>query len=357
MRYDIELLARATGPLIRFAGEQTNDLPWRGDADPYHVWISEIMLQQTRIAAVIPYYERFLSAFPTVKALAEADDDHLMKMWEGLGYYSRARNLKKAAQIIVQDHGGVLPSDPSVLRQLPGIGAYTAGAIASISYGRAEPAVDGNVLRVVMRLLAEGDDVLKESTKREVADALRAVYPTGREATLLTEGLMLLGERICVSSGEVRCDDCPLRTLCRARVGQIVSLFPVRSQKKPRRIEERTVLLLRIGHTFAVRKRPKTGLLADLYEFPSLDGSLSAEQVTEHLRSLGADPTDIRPCGTARHVFSHVEWHMTGYEVTLTVPPSPTDLMFFTAEYIRDELAIPTAFRAFTEQLPYTAQL
>ncbi len=343
------LLAQITQPLIRYADTVDNDLPWRGDADPYHVWISEIMLQQTRIAAVLPYYDRFLCAFPTVQSLAEASDDKVMKLWEGLGYYSRARNLKKAAVCILNEYGGVLPRDPALLRRLPGIGAYTAGAIASIAYGVPEPAVDGNVLRVIMRLFACSDDVLKDSTKCDVADALRAVYPSGREATLLTEGLMLLGERVCTVGTDVRCDICPLRTLCRAHLGQIVPLFPVRSRKKPRRVEEHTVLLLRVRDTYAVRRRPTTGLLAGLYEYPHVPGILSPDEVMSYVTSLGLTALSVRPCGSAKHIFTHVEWHMTGYEVLLSDACSP--FAMYNAREIRETLAIPSAFRAFTEQL------
>ncbi len=351
MPYDTELLAAAVMPLVHYAAAQANDLPWRGDADPYHIWVSEIMLQQTRIAAVIPYYDRFLQAFPTVAALAASPDDRLMKAWEGLGYYSRARNLKKAALVLMQEYDGCLPQEVDALRRLPGIGAYTAGAIASIAYGRPEPAVDGNVLRVVMRLLACGDDVLKESTKGAVAAALRAVYPTGRDATLLTEGLMLLGERVCVSSGEVHCQICPLRSLCRAKAGEIVSLFPVRSPKKPRRVEARTVLLLRMDNTVAVRKRPSVGLLAALYEFPNLDGHLSEEDVRSYLTVRGAEVLSVRSCGAARHIFSHVEWDMTGYEVCLQAPPAMDGLAFYACDQLLTSFAIPTAFRHYTAQL------
>ncbi len=349
MKYDIDLLAQMTEPLIRYAETVDNDLPWRGDADPYHVWISEIMLQQTRIAAVLPYYERFLRAFPTVQSLSQAPDDKVMKLWEGLGYYSRARNLKKAAMLVMNEYGGVLPQDVALLRRLPGIGAYTAGAIASISYGMPEPAVDGNVLRVIMRLFACSDDVLKDSTKRDVAEALRAVYPAGREATLLTEGLMLLGERICTAPSEALCDICPLRNICRAHLGQITALFPVRSRKKPRRIEERTVLLLRAADTYAVLRRPPTGLLAGLYEYPNVEGTLSPEAVGDYVASMGLTAVSVRPCGTAKHVFTHVEWHMTGYEVSVSDERTP--FAMYSARQIKETLAIPSAFRAFTEQL------
>ena len=347
MNYDTDRLRAAVPLLLRWTESIDNRLPWHAEKTPYRVWISEIMLQQTRTAAVIPYFKRFLCACPDVASLAAIDDDRLMKLWEGLGYYSRARNLKKAAVRIMEQHGGQIPETAEQLRALPGIGAYTAGAIASIAYGKSEPAVDGNVLRVVMRYLAEDDDVLKESTKRAVADALRTVYPSGADAARLTEGLMLLGERVCTPGAEASCDACPLRELCMARMGQIVSLFPVRSPKKERRIEDRTVFLLRSNGRYAVIQRPTEGLLAGMYEFPNVLGHLSAEEAAAHVRTMGFSPLDVRPVGEAKHVFSHVEWHMTGYEITVDAPQDT----FYDVAYIREALAVPTAFRFYTQQL------
>lgn len=351
MKYDTKLLAAMVEPLLAWADTVENDLPWHAEKTPYRVWISEIMLQQTRTAAVIPYYERFLAACPDVAALAAVDDDRLMKLWEGLGYYSRARNLKKAAVLVMEKYGGRLPDTVEALRALPGIGAYTAGAIASIAYEKSEPAVDGNVLRVVMRYLAEGDDVLKDTTKRDVAEALRAVYPKGADAARMTEGLMLLGERVCTPGGEAHCEECPLRERCMARLGQIVPLFPVRSPKKERRIEYRTVLLIQSGNQYAVDKRPHEGLLAGMYEFPNTLGHLSAEEAADAVLAMGLTPTDVRPVGEAKHVFSHVEWHMTGYKITVDTPHPTAEVTFYDAAYIREALAIPTAFRFYTQKL------
>lgn len=351
MIYDSKRLLPMREPLLAWIGTVEDHLPWHESGDPYRVWISEIMLQQTRTAAVIPYYERFLSVCPDVASLASVDDDRLMKLWEGLGYYSRARNLKKAALRMMEEHGGRLPDTAEALRSLPGIGAYTAGAIASIAFGRGEPAVDGNVLRVVMRYLASGEDVLKESTKRAVADALREIYPEGRDAARLTEALMLLGERICTPNGEARCDVCPLRESCMAYGGQIVSLFPVRAPKKARRVEQRTVLVLRMGDRYAVRRREEAGLLAGMFEYPSVDGHLTESELREAVCALGLSPLSVRPIGEAKHIFSHVEWHMTGYEVAVAEGEARGDLCFATARDIRRTYAIPTAFRFYTRQL------
>ena len=344
-----ERLRRCVAPLLRWYGENRRTLPWRAEPTPYRVWVSEIMLQQTRIEAVIPYYERFMAELPDLAALAAVSEERLLKLWEGLGYYSRARNLKKAAERVIKDFGGALPASAAALRSLPGIGDYTAGAIASIAFGLPEPAVDGNVLRVVMRLTACPDDVLEQKTRRRVAEALRAVYPSGAEAGLLTEALMELGETVCVPNGEARCEVCPLRALCLAGRRGEAARYPVRGAKKERRREELTVLLLRCGDRWALRRRAETGLLAGLWELPHLDGKLDAETAAGELAARGIAFTALRSCGEARHVFTHVEWHMTGYIVDCAGESG--DFVWETAEEIRRAYAVPTAFRAYVKQL------
>lgn len=339
-------------PLI-ISWYETNkkDLPWRRDADPYAIWISEIMLQQTRIEAVIPYYHRFLCELPDIAALAAVDDDRLMKLWEGLGYYSRARNLKKAASVIVSEYGGALPKRAEKLRTLPGIGEYTAGAIASIAFGEPEPAVDGNVLRVISRITASDKDVSLMTTKREFSHALRAVYPSGREAGMLTEGLMELGEAVCLPNGTPLCDRCPVRGKCRAYQTDTVDRYPVKSGKKARRVEKMTVFLIRNGAdgTYGVRKRPKSGLLADMWEFPNVKGHLSEAEAAAEAERMGFAVKEIRQIGSARHIFTHVEWDMIGFAVT--VGKSSSRLLFETAENILQDYAVPTAFRAYVEAM------
>ena len=237
-------------------------LPWREDPTPYHTWIAEIMLQQTRIEAVIPYYTRFLRELPDVASLAAVSEDRLLKLWEGLGYYSRARNLKKAALMIMERWNGVIPADAEELKKLPGIGDYTAGSIASIAFGLPEPAVDGNVMRVMTRLLACSDDISVPATKKSITVLLRAEYPSGEQAALLTEGIMELGETVCLPNAVPRCENCPIRGLCTAhQEGEELS-YPVKSAGKARRIEEKTVFLLHCGSRFAIRRRPEGGLLA-----------------------------------------------------------------------------------------------
>lgn len=343
------VLASMVAPLSAWYRENRRSLPWRDSPTPYHVWLSEVMLQQTRIAAVIPYYHRFLAAFPTVEALAAADDGTLMKLWEGLGYYSRARNLKAAAVRIVEAHGGELPADYGALLSLPGIGEYTAGAIASIAFGLPEPAVDGNVLRVIMRLCNCHDDISLPDTKKRVTEALRAVYPTGDEAGILTQAIMELGENVCIPAGRPRCMDCPLSPLCLGLAANTVDELPRKAPKKPRRIEEKTVFLIRCGDRYAVRLRPRGGLLGGLWEFPSVEGALTPEAATEAVRAMGVDVLDCRDAGRAKHIFTHVEWHMTGYLVTCDTPPR--GMAFVTAEEIARQYAIPRAFSYFVKAL------
>ncbi len=331
--------------LLRWYETVRRPLPWRDSPTPYHVWISEIMLQQTRIEAVLPYYHRFLAELPTVYALAAVPDDRLMKLWEGLGYYSRARNLKKAAQVIVAEYDGELPGTAEKLQKLPGIGDYTAGAVASIAFGQPEPAVDGNVLRVWSRITASAEDIVLDKTKKAVREQLREVYPSGHDAAMLTEALMELGETVCVPNAAPKCKICPVSEHCRAHLTGTTDDYPVKSSKKARRIEERTVLLLRCGNRYAIRKRPAGGLLTGMWEFPNTDGHLSGKEAVEKCR-ISVKIKDIRPIGTAKHIFSHVEWHMIGYEVTFT--EEDNTLTWADAETIRQTYAIPSAFRYFT---------
>ena len=346
-------LFESAAPLITaWFRENGRRLPWRDDPTPYHVWISEIMLQQTRIEAVIPYYARFLEAFPTVQDLACGDDDRLLKLWEGLGYYSRARNLKKAARAVVEEYSGELPRTVSELKKLPGIGDYTAGAIASIAYGQPEPAVDGNVLRVTARLFADSGDIADPAVKKACAGTLREIYPMGESARFLTEGIMELGERICIPNGAPRCGECPVNGLCRAYLTGTAEKYPVQSPKKSRRIEERTVLLLRCGSSdgwkYALRKRGD-GLLAGMWEFVSEEGHLTDEECADAVLAMGLEPREIAPVPAAKHIFTHVEWHMIGYEVT--VRETNDTLTWLRPEEIRESYAIPTALKKYAARM------
>ena len=344
-----KLISQAVSGILLWYPSVRRPLPWRREPSPYHTWVAEIMLQQTRIEAVIPYYYRFLRELPDIPALAIVPDDRLLKLWEGLGYYSRARNLKKAAVLLLEQYGGSLPASVAELRKLPGIGEYTAGAIASIAFGLPEPAVDGNVLRVIMRLLACPDDIADTGTKHAVQELLRARYPGGEGAALLTEGLMELGETVCLPNGIPRCEQCPFNAFCTAhRTGRELA-FPVKSAKKPRRREEKTVLLLRCGNRFAIRRRPGTGLLAGLWEFPTLDGRLSEEAVLLYAGALKLPVLKALPCGSSKHIFTHVEWEMTGF--SLLCGAEHPDFLWRTAEEIALEFPLPTAFRPWQKKI------
>ena len=338
---DAEIIEQALPRIADWYALSRRVLPWREAPTPYRVWISEIMLQQTRIEAVIPYYHRFLAELPDAAALAAVEEDRLLKLWEGLGYYSRARNLKRAAEIVMRDHGGELPHTAAELRTLPGIGDYTAGAIASIACGEPEPAVDGNVLRVLSRLLENGGDVLSPAVKKSVTAQLREHYPSGEDAALTTEGLMELGETVCIPNGAPKCELCPWQSLCRAHQNGTEENYPVKAPPKPRRVEERTVLLLRWGDRWAIRQREKKGLLAGLWEFPNEPGAVTEEE----LRARFPQAESIAPCGRARHIFTHVEWRMEGWRLDLKRPLP--GLTWETAAEIRSRYSIPTALKAY----------
>ena len=346
----------------RKSAPDTRDLPWRDEPTPYHVWISEIMLQQTRAAVVRGYYLRFLDALPSVRDLAEVDDDALMKLWQGLGYYSRARNLKRAAEVIVREHEGQLPNDFDALLTLPGIGRYTASAISSFAYGQPRPAVDGNFLRVAARVTANTIDIAKDASKRALEAALVPSYPSGRDAGLLNEAFMDLGATVCLPNGAPLCHTCPAARLCLAHEYGTEQNYPVKTALKARRKEKRTILLLACGDHIAIRKRPAKGLLAGLWEYPNLDGKLSRRAVRAHLEAEGFGVCDIVPLPPARHIFSHIEWELTGWAVTVTdtnEPPlmaaeeiesAPSPLLWVRREELADKYSIPAAFGYFTPQ-------
>lgn len=333
-------------PLLLWYGANARVLPWRDEPTPYRVWISEIMLQQTRVEAVKAYFERFTGELPSLAALAEAEEPQLLKLWEGLGYYSRVRNLHKAAQIVMKDYGGRLPEEPEELIQLPGIGAYTAGAIASIAYGKPAPAVDGNVLRVIARVTASHDNVSENAVKRRIEQDLKQVYPAGRAGDF-TQALMELGALVCLPNGAPNCEECPLRALCAARAQGITDELPVKQAKKERKIERRTVFLLLCGEKAAIHKRPEKGLLAGLWEFPSADGALSPQQAKEWLKTQGIAPLKIERLPGAKHIFTHIEWHMTGYLVTVPKLPDSTELVWAARGELLETYTIPAAFKSF----------
>lgn len=326
-------------------------LPWRETPTPYRVWVSEIMLQQTRVEAVKPYFERFTAALPDIPALAGCPEEQLLKLWEGLGYYNRVRNLQRAARLLVQDHGGEMPADYEAILALPGIGSYTAGAISSIAFGLPYPAVDGNVLRVLSRVYLCGDDILKQSVKKEWERKVRKLMPEDRPGAF-NQALMELGAMVCVPNGAAKCQECPLKELCRARAENRVDEYPQKAPKKPRRIEEKTVLIIRDGERAAIRKRPGKGLLAGLYEFPSLPGHLEADEVLAWLKEKNFSPLHIRGLGEAKHIFSHVEWRLIGYAIRVEELAVAQDgLIFVEPKETEEKYPIPAAYAAYAKGL------
>lgn len=322
------------------------ELPWRNDREGYHIWLSEIMLQQTRVEAVKGYYARFLDVLPTVQALAECDDDALHKLWEGLGYYSRVRNLKKAAQVIVTEYGGQFPRDFSQVLALPGIGDYTAGAICSIAFGQKTPAVDGNVLRVIARLTDDPTPIDLPQTKAAVRRNLEAVYPD--EAGDFTQALMELGATLCGPNWAPRCDECPCKSICLGCQHGTAEALPVKSPKKAKRQEDRTVFILHCDGRYALEKRPSKGLLAGLWQFPNTEGSLSTADAIAYLESLGVHPMELQKELHRKHIFTHIQWKLLG--LYLDVKEQTDCFRWFTPEEIDTQAALPTAFRQFWEE-------
>jgi len=290
-----------------------------------------------------------MEALPTVFDLAECPEDKLLKLWEGLGYYSRARNLKKAAEKIVRNHSGKIPCEAVDLRALPGIGEYTAGAIASIAFGKPVPAVDGNVLRVLTRVLADSSDIMQASVRKDLTKKLSQIYPEGAAASDLTEGIMEIGERICIPNGAPQCEVCPLGEICLAFQRDLTDRIPQKSPKPERKKVPMTVLLLNYEEKYALRKRQEKGLLSGMWEFYHIPGYPEEEEILLSLRRQGFSPCDIRFCGNSKHVFTHLEWHMKGYAVTCA-QPNP-DAVWKTKEEILAEHALPTAFLFYLNQL------
>ena len=328
--------------LLPWYGENARKLPWRKDHQPYHIWLSEIMLQQTRAETVKPYYERFVERFPDIQSLAKAPEDVVFKLWEGLGYYSRARNLLKTARILAGRPGGSFPHTYDELLKLPGVGEYTAGAIASICYGYPVPAVDGNVLRVVSRITELSLPVDYPRVRRETTEALRRVYPAGRCGDF-TQSLMEIGAMVCLPTGVPRCGDCPASGFCLARANDTVSMLPAREKKKARKIEDITVLVLTAGRATAVRRRKNSGLLAGMWELPNVSGFRTSEEAAALAAEWGAEPTGISDALEKKHVFTHCEWRMYCYYVSCGA--RPPQFAWATEEELQKDIALPSAFR------------
>ena len=340
------MLEQLPGLLLPWFAEHRRDLPWRRDREPYHVWLSEIMLQQTRVEAVRGYYLRFLERLPDIAALASAPEDVLLKLWEGLGYYSRVRNLQKAAQCVMEQHDGEFPQELSAIRALPGIGDYTAGAIASICFEAPTAAVDGNVLRVILRLTVCADSPADVRVRRRIGEELSAVYPAGHCGDF-TQALMELGATVCLPNGAPQCEVCPLRSLCEAHAQGTELQFPTKPPKKPRRIEQRTVFVLQCGDRLAVCKRPSRGLLAGLWQLPDVPGKLETAEALRQAEQWGVHPTGILKTAERTHIFTHVQWDLRG--VWLTCAAEAPQFTWADENALQHEIGLPTAYRQFLD--------
>lgn len=346
--------------LAGWFAENKRDLPWRRTRDPYPVWVSEIMLQQTRIETVLPYYDRFLRTLPGVSDLAACDEEKLLKLWEGLGYYSRVRNMLKCARVVCEEHGGKFPEGEKELKSLPGIGPYTAGAIASICFDRPYPAVDGNVLRVLSRLYDDHADVMQQPVRRRAETLMRSSLERARELSIrtgdITQGIMELGETICLANTVPACSECPLQDECLARERGTAAALPVRVVKTRRRAEERTVLIITDGEKILLHRRDQKGLLAGLYELPALDGEAGVPQIEEAFRKQKTEVLSAEKVTDAKHLFSHLEWRMQGWRVRVTPDSlsrlaSQENYVAALRDEVKDTYPLPSAFAAFRPYL------
>ena len=344
-----DIFAGLPAALLPWYEANRRDLPWRKDKDPYHIWVSEIMLQQTRVEAVKGYYARFLETLPTIEALASADDELLHKLWEGLGYYSRVRNLKKAAQQIMEGHNGVFPQTHEAVSALAGIGPYTAGAICSIAFGLPTPAVDGNVLRVISRLTNDDTPIEKPAYRKQITENLAAVYPD--RAGDFTQALMELGATVCGPNRKPDCENCPCKVFCLAFQCGTAESLPVKKAKPQRRVEDKTVFIVSCDGFYALSKRPDAGLLAGLWEFPNVSGKLEMADVITEVEKMGLKPKEIIRQVEKKHIFTHIEWHMSG--VYMEAKERSGDFVWMDAAQVNAEAALPTAFRQFWEEVLY----
>lgn len=343
-------------PLLAYYDAHRRILPWREEPTAYRVWVSEIMLQQTRVEAVKPYFARFMEALPDIKSLAEASEEQLLKLWEGLGYYSRVRNLGKAALKVMAEYHGEMPSSVEELLKLPGIGSYTAGAIASIAYGKVAPAVDGNVLRVMSRIFRDDRDILAAAVKKDWEVLINRTMPKDRPGDF-NQAMMEIGAMVCVPNGAPKCDICPFAKVCQAHLCGEELKYPYKAPKKQRAIEERTILILRDENNTALVKRPAKGLLAGMYEFPVMEGHVAESEVIGYLKEKGLNTLWITPLEEAKHIFSHKEWHMKGYMIRvdeLTRGDVPADWLFVEPKETEASYPIPTAYAKYMKYLQVT---
>ncbi len=337
--------ARLPALLLPWYRENARDLPWRRTQEPYKIWVSEIMLQQTRVEAVLGYYDRFLKTLPDIQALAAMPEETLLKLWEGLGYYSRARNLQKAAKVILAEHGGIFPREYDAVRALPGIGDYTAGAVCSICYDMPRAAVDGNVLRIISRITESTEPIDLAETKTEIGKALENIYPQGDCGTF-TQSLMELGACICTPRSP-KCTVCPVKLYCFALRNGTVEKLPVKLPKREKREEQHTVFLLECDGALALCKRGEKGLLSGLWQLPNADGALPPDEALKAADNFGVQPVELLEELHKVHIFTHIRWDMVGYRIRCKVKADC--FTWATTEDLQGTYALPTAFRIFLE--------
>lgn len=343
MRYDYTGIVEY---LLDWYEGNSRILPWRENKVPYYIWVSEIMLQQTRVEAVKTYFQRFISELPTIKELAEAEEEKLLKLWEGLGYYNRVRNLQEAAITVMSQYQGRLPSSYEELLKLKGIGTYTAGAIASIAYEIPVPAVDGNVLRVTKRIAGSFDDISKARIKKELEMDLKNVIPLGRAGDF-NQALMELGAVVCLPNGKPLCEKCPVVHLCQGYRNNTYMSIPVKPDKKQRRIEEKTILMMEYQDRVAIRKRASQGLLAGLWEFPNLEGKIPRCQIEQ---MVGLE-SSIESLSETKHIFTHIEWRMWGYRIKLQEKLEEDSYIWVTKEELDNKYTLPSAFETYKKAI------
>ena len=339
-------------PLLHWFWANHRVLPFRSDPTPYHVWVSEIMLQQTRVSAAVPYYERFVQELPDIPALAACEEERLLKLWEGLGYYSRVRNLQKAARIVCEQYGGQLPGDLAALKKLPGIGDYTAGAIASIGFGIPAPAVDGNVLRVFARLYNDEGDIMQPAVKAATTQKVMAQQPAEAPGDF-NQALMELGALVC-TPGQPDCAACPLQALCLGRQSGNPARLPQKAPKKARKKCELTLCLAQdAAGRWLLQKRGEQGVLAGLWQPPVL-----AEEALDEKKALAA-AQKLLPAAVllkekplkAKHIFTHLEWHMTAYVMAVPCTPPPEGCVWASPAQLEQEYTLPGAFKTLRKRM------
>lgn len=342
--------------LLPWYKQVRRDLPWREEISPYRVWVSEIMLQQTRVEAVKPYFKRFMENIPDIASLAMVEEDRLLKLWEGLGYYSRVRNMQKAAIQILENYEGRMPADYENLQKLCGIGSYTAGAIASIAFGQRVPAVDGNVIRVMSRLCMLDTPLQDAKSKKDIEGMLKEVM-SAEEPGDFNQAMMELGATVCVPNGRPKCSECPLKDICLANEKECQLEYPKKLEKKERKIEFKTILIIRDAENVAIRKRENKGLLAGMYEFPSMDGYFDEEEVLDYCKKIGLNPLQIHSLNQSKHIFTHKEWHMRGYMIRVDeLAPrkeqaATKNWLYVEPGKVEEEYSIPSAYIAYTKYL------